>query len=53
MSVYPPQDSQLCPPIENRPVASDSQELLRAVLKSGGRWQRQQRYLEAPQTGQP
>ena len=25
MSVYPPQDFQLCPPIENRPVASDSQ----------------------------
>jgi len=53
VSFSPLPDSQLRPPIENRPVANGSQELLRALLKSGGRCKRRQRYLEAPLTGQP
>jgi len=49
----PPTGFSTVPPIENRLVANGSQELLRAILKSGGQWQRQQRNPGRPQTGQP
>lgn len=37
------------PLVENRLGENGSQELLRAILKSGGQWRRQQRYLGASQ----